>query len=370
MRRRHFVSLAAAAAGAALLARRLTPAGSAATLLAGTNRAVPADLPAHHDPAGGFRNLWPGAVQSEGSFLDWQRERWSADLPPNPPPEAFPSDRSRIAYPHAPVDELRISWVGHATFLLQVGGLNLLTDPQWSRRASPVQFAGPTRFVPPGVPFEELPPIHAVLISHDHYDHLDSGTVRRLTRRFGEHTRWFTPLAYRRWMAARGATRVHEMDWWEEATLPTPGGDLRIVFLPAQHWTSRTPWDRQAKLWGSWAVVPRSGGAVYFGGDSGYFPEYPTIRSRLGSLSAAILPIGAYEPRWFMRPAHMNPEEAVRSFLDLGGEGTMIGMHWGTWRLTDEDPLEPPVRTKAEWERQGLAPERLWIPRHGETRVL
>jgi N-acyl-phosphatidylethanolamine-hydrolysing phospholipase D len=369
MRRRYFLALAAAA-GAAVAARMLWPAASAATRAGGSARTNGATRPAHHDPAGGFRNVWPTADRVEGSFLRWQRERWSGDLPPNPPPAALPFAASEVRHPRAAPDEIRITWVGHATFLLQVAGLNLLTDPHWSRRASPVQFAGPARFVPPAVPFDLLPPIDGVLLSHDHYDHLDAPTVRRLAARFGTATRWFAPLEYRGWLAARGARNVAELDWWEEDVLRSAAGGARVVCLPAQHWTSRTPWDRQSRLWASWAVVTPAGRVVYFGGDSGYFPGYPAIGAHLGPLAAAILPVGAYEPRWFMRPMHMNPEEAVRAFLDLGGEGTMIGMHWGTWRLTDEDPLEPPVRTRAAWSATGLPGARLWIPQHGETRLV
>jgi N-acyl-phosphatidylethanolamine-hydrolysing phospholipase D len=325
-------------------------------------------LPAHHDPAGGFRNPWSTADSREGGgFWRWQRERRQKELAPNPSPEQLPLEQFQVAYPHAAADEIRITWVGHATFLIQIGGANILTDPHWSRRASPVQFAGPSRLVEPGIPWDELPPIDAVLISHDHYDHLDSGTVRRIHRTFGDSVRWFTPLGFASWFAKRNVTGVREMDWWDEAALGTAERALRIVALPCQHWTSRTPWDRQRKLWASWAIITRDGRAVYFGGDSGYFPAYPEIRERVGSFDALLLPIGAYDPRWFMRPVHMNPEEAVQAYRDLGGEGTMIGMHWGTWRLTDEDPLEPPVRLRRAWTDQGLSERDLQILRHGGT---
>jgi N-acyl-phosphatidylethanolamine-hydrolysing phospholipase D len=219
-----------------------------------------------------------------------------------PHPDQLPRAEPRIVYPHAAADELRVTWVGHASFLLQVGGLNILTDPHWSRRASPVQFAGPARFTPPGVEWDALPPIDAVLLSHDHYDHLDDGTVRRLRRRFGDAIRWFAPLGYREWFASRGVRNLTELDWWEEATLEGPGGSARIAALPCQHWTRRTPWDEREKLWASWGVWTPTGRSLYFGGDSGYFPDYPEIRRRVGTFDALLLPVGAYEPRWFMRP--------------------------------------------------------------------
>jgi N-acyl-phosphatidylethanolamine-hydrolysing phospholipase D len=369
VQRRRFLSLLAAIAAAAGLTRWLRPQVPALAGTAGA-RGTPV-RPAHHQPGGGFRNPWPTAESREaGGFLRWRRERRAQELPPDPPASAFPVAAPDVAYPAAPEHELRLTWVGHASFLVQIGGANILTDPHWSDRASPVQFAGPERLVPPALRWEDLPPIHAVLLSHDHYDHLDDGTVRRLHDRFGDGIRWFVPLEYRRWLRSRGVTSVSEMDWWEEESLAGPAGPVRIACLPCQHWTRRTPWDGSSRLWASWAATSASGRVLYFGGDSGYFPGYPGIARRLGRPDAVILPIGAYEPRWFMRPVHMNPEEAVQSFLDLGGHGTFVGMHWGTWRLTDEDPLEPPVRTRDAWLAAGLPPERLRIPRHGETLVL
>jgi N-acyl-phosphatidylethanolamine-hydrolysing phospholipase D len=369
MKRRDFVAWTAAGAAALGLAHLLRPSGAVATLLGDRERPPrTGPLPDHHDPGGGFRNPWPTAdTREEGGFWRWQRERREKQMAPNPPPEALPAADPQIAYPRAAPDELRVTWVGHATFLVQVGGVNLLTDPHWSRRASPVQFAGPARFSPPGVHWESLPPIDAVLLSHDHYDHLDDDTVRRLRRTFGDTVRWFTPLEFRSWFAARRVHNVTELDWWDEDTLDGPGGPLRVVALPCQHWTSRTPWDRQRKLWASWAVFAPDGRSVYFGGDSGYFPGYPEIRERVGPFDALLLPIGAYEPRWFMRPVHMNPEEAVQTYRDLGGCGTLLGMHWGTWRLTDEDPLEPPLRMRKVWADLGLPAEQLQVLPHGGT---
>lgn len=323
--------------------------------------------PRHHRPGGGFRNPWPTANgDAKPSVLRWWWERARKQLAPDPALADLPLADSRIAFPRAAAGELRATWVGQSTFLIQIGSLNVLSDPHWSDRASPLRHAGPHRLAPPGVPFEELPPIDAVLISHDHYDHLDDATVRSLNRRFGDSITWFTPLGYTGWLRRRGVSAVVELDWWESAT--HEGTVIRS--LPAQHWTSRSQLDSFRRLWSSWAVHVPGGPNVYFAGDSGWFPGYEEIGRVAGPFDLALMPIGAYDPRWFMKPSHMNPEEAVRAFGELGREGVMGGMHWGTFRLTDEDPLEPPLRCREAWAREGNLPERLWIPRHGETRII
>ncbi|HEX8692672.1 MAG TPA: MBL fold metallo-hydrolase [Longimicrobium sp.] len=330
--------------------------------------------PAHHGADGKFRIPWPMEAGDErrggGSLLRWQWERLTRGVPPDPPRGALPVVPHRVARPRAPAGEARITWVGHATFLVQAGGLNLLTDPVWSRRASPLQWLGPARFAPPGVPFDELPPVDAVLLSHDHYDHLDEGTVERLRERPGGGPRWIVPLGYRDWFAERGVAGVTELDWWDEAEVAGEAGTARVVCAPTQHWTRRRLRELNDRLWASYAVLLPDGRRVYFGGDSGYFAGFAEIGQRLGPFDALLLPIGAYEPRWFMRPAHMNPEEAVRAYGDLGGRGAFVAMHWGTFRLTDEDPLEPPGRTRDAWRAAGLPPQDLHVLRHGETLVL
>jgi L-ascorbate metabolism protein UlaG (beta-lactamase superfamily) len=263
---------------------------------------------------------------------------------------------------------VRITWVGHATALIQLGGFNILTDPIWSDRASPFGFIGPARITAPGLPFDRLPPIDAVLISHDHYDHLDSRTVRRIVRAHGVDVRWIAPLGYRDWLDRRGARAVEELDW-EQEVVATGHVPLTVTALPAQHWTRRSPFGMNARLWASFML--RAGDrSVYFGGDSGYFDGYADIGAAHGPFDAALMPIGAYEPRWFMRPAHMNPDEAVRAYLGLGGTGTFVGIHWGTFRLTDESPLDPPARARAAWEAAGLPEADLWIPSLGETLIV
>lgn len=329
--------------------------------------------PAHHGPDGRYRIPWPLEVADEragGGVLRWQMERIRTKLPPNPDPSALPLVPGDVARPCAAAGEIRLTWIGHASFLLQMGGANVLLDPHFGPRASPFRFMGPKRFVPPGLALDALPPIDAVLLSHDHYDHLDEWSVRRLHRRFGEEMRWIAPLGHAAWLRARGITNVADVDWWDEVRVDAADGQLTVTCAPAQHWTRRRLREFNDRLWGSFALRMADGRGVYFGGDSGYFRGYGEIGERLGPFDAVLMPIGAYEPRWFMAPAHMNPEEAVRAYLDMGGRGAFVPMHWGTFRLTDEDPLEPPARIRQAWADAALPPGDLHVLRHGETLIV
>lgn len=288
--------------------------------------------------------------------------------PPDPEPGRLTSVTPEPAYPAVDPGQVRVTWIGHATVLIQLAGLNVLTDPVWSERCSPVGLMGPRRFVPPPIEIDALPPVHAVLLSHDHYDHLDRSTVRALHARFADGLTWLTPLSYRDWLARLGIHRVVERDWWEAAELP--GGTFEAVSVPARHWTRRRPLGTNRRLWCGWVLKPagdRAGPRVWFAGDSGCCPAFTEIGDRLGPFDVSLVPIGAYEPSWFMAAAHMNPEEAVRAYQEAGGRGAFVGIHWGTWRLTFEDPLEPPVRARAAWEAAGLPDQDLHLPRHGAT---
>lgn len=297
-------------------------------------------------------------------LLKWNRDRLLNPPPADPPAEAIPIEAPRLARPRAPKGETRITWIGHATFLIQFGGLNVLTDPVFSLRASPISRLGPRRLLPPALGIDELPPIDVVLLSHSHYDHLDAPSVEGLRDRFGDTVQWVTPLGYRSWFEGRGVRRVRELDWGEE----TSAAPLEITACPAQHWCRRGL-RTNARLWASFVLRSPGGQRVYFGGDSGYFEGYREIGARHGPFDVLLLPIGAYEPRWFMKTSHMNPEDAVRAYQDLGGRGGFVGMHWGTFRLTDEEVLEPPVRTRAAWARAGLPEGDLHLPGVGGTVV-
>jgi N-acyl-phosphatidylethanolamine-hydrolysing phospholipase D len=329
--------------------------------------------PSHHLPGGGFRNPWPEASGDDAVRRRFREVAWewiTSRLPPDPEPGRLPLADPDPADPAASQGELRITWVGHATHLVQLPGVTLLTDPMWSERQSPLPWLGRKRFAPPLPSIEGLPPVHGILITHDHYDHLDKASVSAVHERFGSDLAWYTPLGYHSWLASLGIENVVELDWWSERELP--GRRFKLVAAPARHWTRRTPWGTNKRLWCSWAVIPRGGdgGAefrVYLGGDSAYASVFSEIGRRLGPFDASVLPIGAYEPRWFMSASHMNPEEAVQVWLDLGGRGAFLPSHWGTFRLTFEDPLEPPERLRAAWSSRGLADRLLHVPRHGET---
>jgi N-acyl-phosphatidylethanolamine-hydrolysing phospholipase D len=257
--------------------------------------------------------------------------------------------------------EPTITWIGHATLLIQLDGVNVLTDPQWSERASPVSFAGPKRVTPPGLRLEDLPPIHVVVISHDHFDHLDEATVRRLAS--VHRPRFYVPLGYKGWFADQGITDVVELDWWDSRV----ERGLTLTSVPVQHWTSRSFFQMNRRLWSGWVIAGRQRRA-FFAGDTGYYePYFKEIGARLGPFDVAAISIGAYMPPAIMRLTHTTPEEALRIFADVRGRRFMA-MHWGTFDLADEPLLEPPARLRAEAERLGLGPERIWVFQHGETR--
>jgi N-acyl-phosphatidylethanolamine-hydrolysing phospholipase D len=324
----------------------------------------------HHDARGGFRNPWPTAVGEDRrafDFFRWQWQRRKAARHIRPGANEFPRGAPNIAYPSAPPYETRITWVGHSTFLIQSGGINLLTDPVWSLRASPVSWIGPTRLTPPGVGFEDLPPIHVVLISHDHYDHLDVPTVSRLARSFAQ-AQWYAPLGHAPLLRKHGVRHIEEMDWWDERSIVVDNAAVQLTALPVQHWTRRIGSGYRARLWCSFALRA-SAGNIFFTGDSGYCPAFKEIGDRLGPFDVALLPIGAYEPRWFMRMAHMNPEEALQSYLDVRADH-FVAMHWATFWLTDEHPLEPAQRIRAAWKEARLAEEKLHVLGVGETLML
>ncbi|KAM9777960.1 N-acyl-phosphatidylethanolamine-hydrolyzing phospholipase D [Neosynchiropus ocellatus] len=262
---------------------------------------------------------------------------------------------------------LRVTWLGHASVLVELDGLNILTDPIFSQRASPLQFLGPKRFRGPPCRVEQLPRIHAVLISHSHYDHLDLPTVKSLNSRFGSQLRWFVPLGLLDWMVKAGCEDVMELDWWEQSCVPGRD-DVSFVCTPAQHWSKRTPLDTNKALWGSWSVIGPDH-RFFFAGDTGYCSSFLEIGRQFGPFDLAAIPIGAYQPREVMRGQHVDPEEAVQIHQDVQAKQS-VAVHWGTFALAHEFYLEPPQRLREVLERKGFHPGCFFTLSHGESRLI
>jgi N-acyl-phosphatidylethanolamine-hydrolysing phospholipase D len=315
--------------------------------------------PPHH-AAGGFRNLDPEMTRASG-WTRWSfiaRRTWQSFTSPRAfeAPRVSNDGSSLRAIP----PPRSLTWVGHATVLVQLDGLSVLTDPNWSTRAGPTSFIGARRLNAPGLAFEALPRIDVVTISHDHYDHLDLPTVKRLA---AAHDPVFVvPLGLKDWFEDNGVPRVVELDWWQEHE----HRGVRFVCTPAQHFSQRSFWDGNRRLWASWAMLGRER-RFYHGGDTGYFAGFREIGRRLGPFDVAALPVGAYLPPSIMKWVHTTPEQAVQAFEDLDAR-TMLGMHWGTFDLADEPLDEPPARMLAEIGRRGIDPSRAWILKLGETR--
>lgn len=292
-----------------------------------------------------FFNPNPGSTpRGAGAMLEWQRTRTPAEWP-----DAVPV---RPAVPAARVEgsAIVVTAVGHASQLVQTQGLNILTDPVWSERASPVQFAGPKRVRAPGIRFADLPRIDLVLVSHGHYDHLDLPTLRRLWKR--DRPRILTPLGHQALLRWAGI-ESEEGDWGDSFAI-APG--IAVHVDRVQHWTARGLRDRNRALWSGF-TLELPGGNVFFAGDCGYDRSAFAAVRRHGPVRVALLPVGAYEPRWFMRNQHMNPAEAVAAFADLGA-GHAVGIHWGVWQLTDEAIDDPPAALAEALSAAGIAAER------------
>lgn len=353
---------------------------------------------AAHHTANGFQNNHLASVsRGFADLLRWRWQAWREGLPP-PPTQPTPVQAPDLALlqgygpawqqaeerahadgqsgtVHSPAPTT--TWIGHATALVQAGGLQVLTDPVFSERASPVSWAGPKRHQAPGVALQDLPPIDAVVISHSHYDHLDKPSLLQLYARSqqqGHATAFLVPLGLKELLARWGiAVGVQELDWWQSVRV----GSTDFFLTPVQHWSARGLFDRNHTLWGGWAVF---GPDLhwYFAGDTGYSPDFVQTRQHFaerqsaglgGGFDLALLPVGAYEPRWFMQHQHVNPAEAVRMHQDLGARRS-IGVHWGTFELTDEPLDQPPRDLRAARDAAGLAPGAFSVLAVGETQVL
>lgn len=291
-----------------------------------------------------------------GAFLKWRLNRnpgpWRqyTDAQPGPRPE------TRVTG-----GRVRVTFVGHATALVQMDGLNILTDPIWSERCSPVSWAGPRRARPPGIRFEDLPPIDYVVISHNHYDHLDIPTLKRLARVHAP--RFIVGLGNKALLERHRIGGAVEMDWWQGYALKNEVG---VYSVPAQHFSMRGLCDRNATLWSGY-VIKGSGGTVYFAGDTGWGSHFREIGQRFGPIRLALLPIGAFRPRWFMSAVHISPQEAVKAHHELRAE-TSLAIHFGTFPLGDDGQDEPVEELTKALAKGGENPPRFWVLDFGEGR--
>jgi L-ascorbate metabolism protein UlaG (beta-lactamase superfamily) len=312
--------------------------------------------PSDHFDGQHFFNQVARTGRSFGDFLRWQRTRQRTPWPEWVQNRARPALAAQLSS-----GQLALTFINHITFLLQFRGLNVLTDPVYSERVSPFRNLGPKRVRDPGLAFADLPPIHVVLVTHNHYDHLDVPTLLRLQE--AHEPRFVTTLGNRAFLAEFGLHAVDELDWWQRVEIP----GATVTLTPAQHWSSRRPRNRNRTLWGGF-VVDAAECRVYFAGDTGYGPHFRDIRQRFGRVDIALLPIGAYEPRWFMRDQHMNPEDAVRAHLDLDPK-VSVGTHFGCFQLTDEGIDDPPQELATALKRQGVSPDSFVVLETGETRL-
>jgi N-acyl-phosphatidylethanolamine-hydrolysing phospholipase D len=348
----------------------------ALTACANEPAAVKGRAPHHRD--GTFQNNYV-EFEPRGlmALLRWKWQAW-LDGVPAPPKTSTPvivpdlgliQSNAKAGAAMVPT----VTWIGHATVLVQLGGLNVLTDPMFSNRASPLSFLGPARAQKPGLWPHELPRIDLVVVSHNHYDHLDQGSVNLLAQQAGGPPLFVVPLGLKQWFAGEGITDVVELDWWQSHKV----GALEVVLTPVQHWSGRSLGDRMETLWGGYAFfAPQL--QVFFAGDTGYSKDFADIRARFaerqtpaqgGGFDIALLPIGAYEPRWFMQQQHVNAEEAVRIHLDLGAKAS-LGIHWGTFELTDES-LDEPARALAQARQSMNVSDRAFFTLAvGQTRQL
>lgn len=325
------------------------------TLLALYSQSSSAQSYPRSDHYDGKHFLNPG-LKEERSLWDVLKWKWQGEA------KAWPKHVPNVAYPKpilAENNRALFTFINHASYLIQLKSLTVITDPVFSERVSPVRFAGPKRVRAPGLALDDLPPIQVVLISHNHYDHMDHESLRQLDAKF--HPLFLVPMGEEKRLKEWGLQNVLEMDWWQEHKVK----DVTITFTRSQHWSNRWVGDKFESLWGSYYIkTPEM--SFYFAGDTGYSDHFQETKTRLGSPDIAILPIGAYEPRWFMKIHHMNPAEAVLAHQELGAK-TSLPMHWGSFQLTDEGYDDPVIDLKAALKAANIPSEQFPVIDQGQS---
>ena len=316
--------------------------------------------PTHHADDGYINNYLPKKKMSKGlaTVFKWRFTRNSQTI------VDFEQLEPDLPFLQSNRSEETLTWIGHSTFLWQYRGINIITDPHLSNRASPVSFAGPERLSPPALVLRDLPDLDIVVISHNHYDHLDKSTVLEIyEKQKSKPPLFLVPLGMKEWFGNIGIkSGVIELDWWESHQV----GGWKYHAVPVQHWSRRGLLDTNKVLWAGW-VVEAPNKRLFFAGDTGYSKDFKVIGNRFKTMDLSLIPIGAYAPRWFMKDMHCSPEEAVQIHLDVNSKQS-IGMHWGTFlNLTDEPLDEPPVRLQKAVQSKGLNPETFITLKHGET---
>lgn len=318
-----------------------------------------------HHTKYGFKNPW---MNDEDHLkikdrIRWRWQNYIVDPQPRPRIYSIPKvDDSDIIIPER-FNSTALTWIGHSTYLIQMDNANILTDPVWSSLVGPGNKIGPRRKSRPGVPWQKLPGIDVVLISHSHYDHLDEPTVRKLQQDFDPL--FIVPLGVKSILAEWDITKVEERDWWHSIDL----AGVRFICTPAQHTSRRGILDVDETLWSGW-LIDGQDETVYFSGDTGYFPEFQNIARRSSKqIDVAILPIGAYKPRWYMRYMHMDPHDALAAYRDLNAR-FFAGMHWGTFDVADEYIDEPPKELNRAAKRLDIQNDAIWSFALGETKII
>ena len=300
-----------------------------------------------------FKNTDEDAAgKSFREFLKWSFT--------NKKPELVAIDSSDEWKELTPISTDYLVWIGHATYLINKDGLTILTDPVFSKRASPVRFAGPKRLIPPAIPIDQLPNIDVITVSHNHYDHLDLRSLKKIYKA-NPNAIFLVPKGDKKRLERRGIENVKEFLWWEDIEIK----GSKFTFTPVQHWSARGIADRNKSLWGGWFMNLKSE-IIYHAGDTGYSSDFIETKKRLGSPSLSLIPVGAYAPRWFMKTNHVNPPEAIQVAIDLESERN-FGMHWGTFQLTDEEIMEPPELLNRALEERGLSEDFFKVLKPGQV---